>query len=472
MTIYEINTVTWLRSLSLKYGFDITLSNVPDEEWQAIANLKFNAIWLMGVWQRSNSAIKININDHQFMDSIKEVLADYNEKQDLMGSAYSISDYSLDKRLGDKGCLKKIRLKLNGLGLKLILDFVPNHVALDHPWAVTHPEYFIQGSKDDLLDIDETKYVKIGSNIIALGRDPEFEPWNDVLQINAFSESTRKAQSQIIASIAEQCDGIRCDMAMLMLNFIFSLTWKDKINTIPQQEYWQCLISMTKKNYPNFMFIAESYWETQEQLINLGFDYCYDKEFYDYLVRDEVGLFKQRLNQPLLLQNKYLRFIENHDEPRVASLLSDSKLRSCAIILMTAPGAKMLYEGQLDGKKTRTPVQLSRDPIEPINLDIRSFYSQLLILLPDIIDSNCAWSIINDEDNKSVISFSWQHEGSFYLMCANWDATNINHSLDLDELSETTNIILNSLLTNTDFEIDNKRLTLELQSYQSLIFKL
>ena len=117
-------------------------------------------------------------------------------------------------------------------GLRLILDFVPNHVAPDHPWVSDHPEYFIQGSAEDARS-DPASFIEFGGKVFACGRDPYFPAWPDVLQLNAFHPGLRQAVIETISEIAEQCDGIRCDMAMLMLNDIFERTWGGRADPNP-----------------------------------------------------------------------------------------------------------------------------------------------------------------------------------------------------------------------------------------------
>ncbi|MGC1452372.1 MAG: hypothetical protein WA830_20265 [Candidatus Sulfotelmatobacter sp.] len=114
--------------------------------------------------------------------------------------------------------------------MNLLLDFVPNHVAPDNPWVKEHPEYFVRGSADEANDFEGSVY--------ACGGDPYFPAWPDVLQLNAFQPGLRQAVIETVLSIANQCDGIRCDMAMLLLNPIFERTWGSRTGQRPPTEYW------------------------------------------------------------------------------------------------------------------------------------------------------------------------------------------------------------------------------------------
>ena len=119
---------------------------------------------------------------------------------------------------------------------------MPNHVAPDHPWTAAHPEYFVRGSDDDLAR-DPASFVRVGDRVLANGRDPYFPAWPDVVQLNAFSPDLRGAVIETLGSIAEQCDGVRCDMAMLMMNDIFERTWGERAGPRPDADYWPTVIA-------------------------------------------------------------------------------------------------------------------------------------------------------------------------------------------------------------------------------------
>ncbi|NTX00086.1 MAG: alpha-amylase, partial [Geobacteraceae bacterium] len=132
--IYEINTWVWLYELSRKYGRTITLGTVPAGEWDAIAALGVDAVWLMGVWERSPAGRRIALAHPVLEAEYHRVLPDVSP-DDVIGSPYCVHRYVVDERVGGREGLATARKRLTACGLRLILDFVPNHVAPDHPWV-------------------------------------------------------------------------------------------------------------------------------------------------------------------------------------------------------------------------------------------------------------------------------------------------------------------------------------------------
>ena len=230
--IYEINTLAWLQELSRRERTRVTLGTVPTQEWDALALHGFDAVWLMGVWERSPAGIRIANGNTGLQAEFGQVLSDYCQQEDNAGSAYCVRRYVVDDQLGGPNGLATARKKLADRGMRLILDFVPNHVAPDHPWIMDHPQYFIQGTADELA-AKPGEFFKAGSCVVANGRDPYFPPWPDVAQLNAFSPALRQAALSTVLAIADQCDGMRCDMAMLMMNPIFERTWGCLLYTSP-----------------------------------------------------------------------------------------------------------------------------------------------------------------------------------------------------------------------------------------------
>ena len=119
----------------------------------------------------------------------------------------------MDELLGGPGGLAAAREQLARRGIRLMLDFVPNHVAPDHPWVASNPEFFIHGSASDACN-DPASFLQLDRGVFACGRDPYFPAWPDVLQLNAFYPGLREAAADTLVaspSRATACAAIcRC----------------------------------------------------------------------------------------------------------------------------------------------------------------------------------------------------------------------------------------------------------------------
>jgi glycosidase len=422
--IYEINTWVWLDELSRKYRTPVTLATVPRHEWDVIASYGFDAIWFMGVWERSPAGIEISMRNPGQLADFRRALPDF-AAQDNVGSPYCVRRYVVDEHLGGTKGLASARNALAKHGIRLILDFVPNHVAPDHPWVNDHPEYFVQGNADDATR-DPASFVEAGGKVFACGRDPYFPAWADVLQLNAFNSGLRAAVIETLADIAGQCDGVRCDMAMLMLNNIFERTWGARAGAKPGNDYWTTVIPAIQGKYGEFKFIAEAYWDLEWELQQQGFDHCYDKKLYDRMEHNDAESVRQHLLADLAYQQKMVRFIENHDEPRAAATFADAKGRAAAVAILTLTGARLLHEGQFEGRKVRLPVFLGRRPAEPVDQDLAVFYERLLKAVNREDFRNGEWRLCERSgwpDNHSyvnILAWCWVKDEERYLVIINF----------------------------------------------------
>jgi len=422
--IYEINTWVWLHDLSQQEKRKVTLFSVPAGVWDELVELKFDAVWFMGVWERSPAGIAISNRHPGNLSDFRRALPDF-VLADNVGSPYCIRRYRVDEHLGGAEGLKTARHELAKRGIRLILDFVPNHLAHDHHWVSEHPEFFIQGTEEDLKR-DPGTYTKLGKMIFACGKDPNYPAWQDVLQVNIFNDGLRDAIHETILDIATQCDGIRCDMAMLLMNEIFGRTWGERAGPQPATEFWSDLISSIKISNPRFLFIAEAYWNLEWQLQQQGFNFCYDKRLYDLMEQGNVEGIRLHLKADIGFQSKLIRFIENHDEPRALSVFHEEKKRAAAIAITTLPGAVLFHEGQLDGRQVRLPVFLSRRPWEVIHREIKNYYKKIFSIVSELAFYQGSWRLCECfgwPDNSSfqnLLAWVWKGEKEHFLIVINF----------------------------------------------------
>ncbi|HVO44513.1 MAG TPA: alpha-amylase family glycosyl hydrolase [Aggregatilineales bacterium] len=416
--IYEINTWVWLADLRAVHGQDLNLGNLPSQVLDDLAAWNIDIVWLMGVWERSPRSRELGQQHPDLQGEFKRALPTYTPER-VAGSPYAVHRYEVDTRLGGRDGLAAFRATLKQRGIDLILDFVPNHTAVDHPLTIEAPECFIRGTRADLTAAPGSYFAVPEANagagaVIAYGRDPNFPAWTDTAQLNAFSPQMRAWTVRTLQEIASQCDGVRCDMAMLMVNRIFARTWEQAPESIPGTEFWSAVIPPVKAQAPDFLFIAEVYWDMEAELHGLGFDFCYDKRLYDRLRRQEPASVRDHLLAEMAYQERLVRFIENHDEPRAVSAFGIEKAKASAVLSATLPGATLFHEGQFEGRQTRVPVQLDARPGEPPIDELTRFYRLLTAELrhPAYHDGTYMALAVNpivgqDGGIHQIVAFAW-----------------------------------------------------------------
>ncbi|EIC29479.1 MULTISPECIES: alpha-amylase family glycosyl hydrolase [Methylomicrobium] len=461
--IYEINTWVWLEELSRSAGRPVTLASVPDIEWDSIAALGFDAVWLMGVWERSPMGRTIAMADESLRADFQAALPDFKEA-DHVGSPYCIRRYRVDEHLGGPDALAVARAGMAARGLRLILDFVPNHVAPDHPWLAEHPTYFIRGGDKD-LSRDPASFIDIGGNIFACAKDPCFPAWADRVQLNGFHSGLRAAAVETLNAVAAQCDGVRCDMAMLLLDSVFEETWGPRAGDRPATEYWGEVIPAVKKAHPGFLFIAEAYWDKEWELQQQGFDFCYDKRLYDRLAHEPAESVRLHLRADRAYQDKLVRFIENHGEARAAAAFNPERQRAAAVAALTLPGARLIHEGQLEGLRVRLPVSLGRRPEEAPATDSLAFYLQLLCALNEGDFMQGDWQLCECggwPDNatcNNLVAWTWATENSRCLIVVNLSETQSQGLVKIAWPGLNDGVWrLNDIFQSTSFERDGAEL--------------
>ncbi|MCS6988481.1 MAG: alpha-amylase family glycosyl hydrolase [Chloroherpetonaceae bacterium] len=400
--VYEINARVWLRELSKKHGKPITLASVPETEFQRWKQHRFDAIWLMGVWKPSPKGREIALHHRGLWQEYSRALPDWTA-DDVACSPYCIAEYATAEELGGESGLQKFRERLHANGMKLILDFVPNHVALDHPWLSLRPDYFIAAPKSLALQ-SEDFYSPDGERFFACGKDPYFPAWTDTLQLNYANPSLRKAMIQTLRTVAEKCDGVRCDMAMLELKSVFNRTWGWLAGEMTE-EFWIEAISQIKTFRSDFLFIAEAYWDTEWTLQQMGFDFTYDKKLYDRLHRRDIFGVKGHLSANWDYQRKMVCFSENHDEERAVARFGENA-RAVMLLVLTMPGMRLVHQGQIEGYSRRLPVQLLRRYDEAGDERIAQFYQRLSHALQNPAITCGNFQLLNARGDQDVIAFA------------------------------------------------------------------
>jgi hypothetical protein len=378
----------------------------------------------MGVWQRSPEARE---RAKQYRAEYRRALPDITP-EDIVGSAYAIYRYEVDSVLGGRDALAALRERLRGLGLRLVLDFVPNHLALDHPWVGEHPDRFVQADADRLASEPHNYFTREIDNvprIFAHGRDPHYIGWTDTVQLDYRRRQTRHAMSEVLMGVADQCDGVRCDMAMLVIRDVFVRTWGGEFDE-PHADFWRETIRAVKQKQPAFLFIGEVYWDLEYRLQQLGFDYTYDKRLYDRMLDGDAESLRIHLRASFEFQRRLTRFIENHDELRAAAAFGPKRSRAAPVLALTLPGMRLVHEGQIEGHRVKVPVQLGRRPSEPSDPLTRAHYERLLSALRDPVFHEGAWQLLDPQpagsngSPRGLIAYHWSARDARRLVVVNW----------------------------------------------------
>jgi glycosidase len=413
--IYEVNTAIWLADLSRAAGQPVTLADVPGSAWDSVTLPGVDAVWLMGVWQRSPAGLELASANEELQASFRAALPDLHTS-DVLGSPYCVRGYVVDDAFGGPEALGKARAALAERGVRLLLDYVPNHVAPDHPWVTSNPELFVNGTEAD-LEAEPAAWLRADGHVLAHGRDPYFPPWPDVVQLDAFSPALREQIIATLADIAAQCDGIRCDMAMLMTNQVFGKTWGGRVGREPDEEFWPAVIAGLHAQHPETVLIAEAYWDMEWTLQQEGFDFCYDKRLYDRIMDEDVAGIRAHLSADVDYQSRLIRFLENHDEPRVAGRLPANAERAAAVAIATLPGATLWHEGQFEGRRVHPPVFLGRRPEETLDQGLADWYRRLLdACASDRVRAGtwrqheaAGWP--DNDSSRNLLAWSWTADG-------------------------------------------------------------
>ncbi|MBK9385638.1 MAG: alpha-amylase [Planctomycetes bacterium] len=360
---------------------------VQEHELATLAEAGFDVVWLMGLFTVGDRARKLAIQhgrDHRPYD---RACPDWTAA-DVDGSPFALSAYAVDPRFGGERALARLRERARAHGLQIWVDFVPNHTGFDHPWTLVHPERYIALPEDhvDPPGEEPAGFAREDGarSRIAHGKDPYFPPWSDTAQLDLGKRATRDALIGELLSLASRADGARCDMAMLLLERVRRATWghlSAEDASDAGREFWAEAIERVRAQHPQFRLLAEAYWETEDELWGLGFDFAYDKLSYDHVLAWNLSEIESARREDLARQRKRVRFLENHDEKRACAAFPAERQHAAAVLLSTLPGGVLFHEGQFDGVEIHVPVQLRRARRKSSDPATRAFYARLLAAL-------------------------------------------------------------------------------------------
>jgi hypothetical protein len=425
-SLYQINTRVLLTDLSRHFGRPATLDDVPDSELDRLAKTGFDWVWFLGVWQTGAAGRKISLENPEWRREFQELLPDFRD-EDVCGSCFSIRSYTVHTDFGGDTALARLRRRIHDRGMRLLLDFVPNHTAPDHAWVRQHPEFYVHGTEEQ-LSRESQNYTRValptGSTVLAYGRDPYFAGWSDTLQLNYAEPALREAIAAELERIAGLCDGVRCDMAMLILPDVFERTWG-----LRPEPFWPEATRRARARHEGFLFMAEVYWDLEWTLQQQGFDYTYDKRLYDRLREHHARPVRDHFRADMEFQRRSARFLENHDEPRAAATFAPGNHQAAAILTFLCPGLRFIHQGQREGFSKRIPVHLARGPVEPIDSELPAFYDRLFECLrrPELRDGE--WQLLDCgpawDGNWTwdcFICFLWRRGSAITLVAVNYAA--------------------------------------------------
>jgi hypothetical protein len=487
-SIYEINTRVWLNRFNTPER-KAKLSDVPLDYWKSLKDFGIDYVWLMGIWKTCPPTIEKYCFEDGLQKNYSKALKDW-EREDIIGSPYSIDVYEVNPSLGTNEELAELKQKLNHMGMKLVLDFIPNHFSADSSLIKYNPGIFLQVEEPIYKNEKHTFYQPdtAKQKYFAHGRDPFFSAWQDTIQVNYCSRLARDFMIQTLIDVSKICDGVRCDMAMLMLNNVFKNTWAGVIpsecKTEKHPEFWLESIIAVKRTRKDFLFIAEAYWDLEWSLQLLGFDYTYDKRLTDRLKHSSAHEIRDHLLAEMNYQLRSLRFLENHDEERSIVDFGKEKSKAAAIIISTIPGAHFYNDGQFIGSKIKLPVQLGREPEESVNEEIQKFYKRVLAITSQRIFKSGDWKLLkinpsweNNSSYHNILAWELRFGGERRIVVVNYSASTSTCRLMLDVVGYVEEFVLIDLLNDVAYnrsaeEIYRLGLYVELKSYQAHIFSL
>ncbi len=420
--LYELNVRSWRTERSFELGRPATLDDVPEEMLDRLVEHGFTWLYLIGIWPTGPLSREVSMRDQHLRTYLGGVLPGFCD-DDICGSPFMPGSYTVDPLLGGDTALARLRERARSAGMSLMLDFIPNHVGLDHAWMRDHPDFCIQGDEHQLAAQPDA-WCKLHGRVFAHGRDPFFAPWKNSVQLDYSNPRLQEAMIQVASTIASQCDGLRCDLAMLLLKDVFENTWKR-----PMQPFWRKCLDRVRAEHPGTLFMAEVYWNREYELQQAGFDFTFDKILYDRLLSGDAESIRAHLRATREYQKHCVRFLENHAEQRAAMrFTAPAHHRGALLLTGMVPGLLLCNHGQDDGRRVHASTHASRRPPEDGSAEHREAYRDLMHLLSEPARQNGTWQMLEPLGHDSpLVGCLWTLQGHHALALvvnASWHNAN------------------------------------------------
>ena len=401
------STYVWLDQLSRRYEREIaTLDAIPDEELDEISRRGFTALWLIGLWERSEASRRIK---------------HLRGQEDAVASAYALYDYTIASDLGGERAYRDLEERARRRGIRLASDMVPNHVGIDGRWVIEHPDWFVQldhspypgytfGGPD--LSSDERAAIYLEDHYydssdaavvfkrvdrqsgeeryIYHGNDGTAMPWNDTAQLDYLNPEVREAVIRTIIEVARRFPIIRFDAAMTLARQHVQRLWypePGKGGAIPSRaqygsmsaeefarampnEFWREVVDRVAREAPDTLLLAEAFWMLEGYFVRtLGMHRVYNSAFMNMLKREANAEFRELVRNvvefdPQVL-GRFVNFMNNPDEDTaVAQFGKDDKYFGVCTLMCTMPGLPMFGHGQVEGFEEKYGMEFRRAKLE------------------------------------------------------------------------------------------------------------
>lgn len=385
------NVYVWMHQLSVKYKREIKhLDQIPDEELDQLARWNFNALWLIGIWERSSASQKIK----HLTGNISAV-----------SSAYSLYDYVIANELGGEPAFQNLKDRAWARGIRMASDMVPNHMGIYSKWVIEKPDYFLQRneppytnytfngpnlSEDDRVEIriEDQYYTRKDAAVVFQrkdrytgsvkyiyhGNDGTNMPWNDTAQLNLLNPEVRESLIQTIMHVARKTPIIRFDAAMTLAKKHYQRLWfpapgsggaipsrsdysmtLEEFNQIMPNEFWREVVDRINAEMPNVLLLAEAFWLMEGYFVRtLGMHRVYNSAFMHMMMKEENKKYRQLITNTLEFNpeilKRYVNFMSNPDEETAINQFGKGdKYFGVAVMMLTMPGLPMFGHGQVEG---------------------------------------------------------------------------------------------------------------------------